>query len=327
MKKTRLTAIKIILSLVILWFLAHTSKLDFSLLKELIYSPALLTATIFIYFSVVMTSAWRWYQLNKVQNLPLNFSNTIIPTYLGIAFNNLLPGGVGGDFFRCYFLFKKIPNQKSAVMLSILFDRITGLMGVFVAACLAIIYHFNIISQSNAFLYFCILASIGILVLSLAFIFLPKRVGLSTWLDNKFSHKKWLAPLLSALEAIRLYRNSKIVILKCLVASLSIQVLIALTCMMIAKMMHFPAIAFSDYVLAVAITQIVNLIPITPGGFGIGEAAFANILMFLNPGVTATYATIFLAYRIVGIIAYLPGLAIFVFDSRIVKGQVVVSSL
>ncbi len=322
MKRTLILSIKILFSVAVLWFLTHTSKLNFRLLLDLFYSPSLLAPVIALYFLVVIISSWRWHQLNNVQGIKISFLHTIIPTYLGIAFNNLLPGGVGGDFFRCYFLFKKTPNKRSAVMLSILVDRITGLMGVFIAVCIVAAFHmdfFNSHKSTFYFMLFCLSLCIGVIILYFASTLLPKEVGLSDWLSKRFSEKKWLGSILSILTAIRIYRDSKMVIAKCLSASVIIQLFIALTCFLIAKIMHFPEIPFVSYIIAIAVTQIVNLIPITPGGFGIGEAAFAKVLTLLNPGISATYATIFLAYRIIGILAYLPGLAVFIFDHKLLK--------
>jgi uncharacterized protein (TIRG00374 family) len=270
---------------------------------------------------VVILSSWRWYQLNKAQKISLDFQHTLIPTYLGIAFNNLLPGGVGGDFFRCYFLFKKT-DKRSAVMLSILFDRITGLIGIFIAVGLCSLLHLSLLSQHNTpfyFIFICLAFCLSFLILFLVSVLLPPKLGLTKWFCNRFSDKKWLKTGLSLLEAVRVYRHSKQIIFNCLIASVIIQVLIVLTCALIAKMMHFPTISLFDYMIAASITQLINLIPIAPGGFGIGEAAFANIILLLNPGTITTYATIFLAYRVIGILCYLPGIAIFIFDSRLLK--------
>jgi uncharacterized membrane protein YbhN (UPF0104 family) len=88
---------------------------------------------------------------------------------------------------------------------------------------------------------------------------------------------------------------------------------------LIAKMLKFPSLPFFDFILAIAIAQIVSLIPIAPGGFGIGEVAFANVMTLLNANITGPYATIFLAYRIINILPYLPGIMLFSFDKNLLK--------
>jgi uncharacterized protein (TIRG00374 family) len=322
MKAYILAALKILTSILVLWFLTHTSKLDFSLLLKLFYSPYLLLLTISIYYSGVFISAWRWYILNKTQNLPLSLSQTVLPTYIGIAFNNLFPGSIGGDFYRGYFVCKKIPDKRSAGLLAILLDRITGLMGIFIAVCVSTALHFNSIKSNAAtfyFVVFCIALCSGILLLYFLSSTLPAQLGISKWLDTHHGHRKGIKTIMSLLDAVRVYRNSKLAISKCLFISFMVQIFIALNCYLIAKMMHFPEISFYHYILAIAITQLVNLIPLTPGGFGLGEAAFANVLSFLNPFTAASYATIFLGYRLLGILLYLPAVVIFIFDRQLLN--------
>lgn len=327
MTQTRLLlAIKVSLSILLLWFLTHTAKLNFSLLPNMLHYPMLLGATILMYIITVSISTWRWQQLNRTQKINLSYKQTILPTYMGIAFNNLLPGGVGGDFFRFYFMSKKTQVTKSAVMLSVFLDRVTGLGGIFVAVGVIAIFKLKEYSQYQMTAYFANLC-FGLCVIGFALYWLvsftPKKLKLSNWINQHHADKKWGASLIALLMAIKAFRHAKTVILECLGASVMIQVLIALTCMLIAKMMHFPAISFADYMIAIAVTQIVNLIPIAPGGFGVGEMAFANILTLLNPGISATYATIFLAYRLLGMLVCLPGAFVFLFDKQLLQKQYV----
>lgn len=322
MRRYRTTLFKILVSALLLWFLVHTSKLDFRILPNLLNTPLMLSFTILVGFTTMLISARRWYLLNHAQGISIPYTRTILPTYLGIAFNNLLPGGVGGDFYRCYYLFKKITDNKSTVMLSILIDRITGLMGIFIAVCFTSIFHLEVFRQQQISPYF-ILLPVCVCVTALSVFFastlLPQEIGLSLWLTNRHSNKKWVKSVISLLNALRIYRNSKATILKCLAISFVVQMIIAATCLLIAKMLHFPPISFFDFILAIAVAQIISLIPISPGGFGIGEVAFANVLTLLNPGIAASYATIFLGYRIINIIPYLPGLIVFAFDGSLFK--------
>jgi uncharacterized membrane protein YbhN (UPF0104 family) len=135
------------------------------------------------------------------------------------------------------------------------------------------------------------------------FIGLPARED--SWLRS-LQKRSWLKPLSPFFDALHIYRNDKKIILECTLLSVLIQAMIVAILMMLAKIMNFPVIPFSDYAMAAAVTQLVNLIPASPGGIGIGEIAFANILVLLNPGVNAAFATLFLAYRVVGWITYLP---------------------
>ncbi len=95
--------IKIIVTLTILWVLTHNAQLKFELFSHILNQPILMLAAIGLLYLTVLANTWRWYRLNSTQGITLSFTQSIAPTYVGIAFNNILPGSVGGDFVRCYF--------------------------------------------------------------------------------------------------------------------------------------------------------------------------------------------------------------------------------
>jgi uncharacterized membrane protein YbhN (UPF0104 family) len=78
---------------------------------------------------------------------------------------------------------------------------------------------------------------------------------------------------------------------------------------LIAKAMPFAGPSAADYGIAGLYALIANSLPVTPGGLGVGEAAFASACIVLAPQAAhAAYGTIFLAFRCVFIISTLPGL-------------------
>lgn len=315
MKRHILGIVKIGFALIVLWYLSHKSFLDFHLLKLVFFSPYWITLIAVLYITVVIVSAWRWKKLLNVQHIPLNLSQTITPTYLGIAFNNLLPGGIGGDFYRCYFLFKQYPDKRSAIMLSILFDRLIGLMGVFILVAGFTIFDSKLANLHRYALYIFSTSCIFLFgfVFLLYFSNIMQKFNFINQLKSRFHHKSWYRVFISLSDAIATYKNNKLDIIKCILSSVLIQILIVITCRCLANIMNFPTISFPDYAIALGLTQIVNLIPISPGGFGVGEAAFAKIIQLLNPGMIGTFATIFLAYRVIGLLLYLPALSVFLF--------------
>lgn len=319
-KKSLLFYFKIIATVLIFWALAKSSQLKLELFSTLLYNPFYTLIVLALFYAGVILNTWRWYRLNTAQKISLSFPNTLTSTYLGIAFNNILPGSVGGDFVRGYYLFKKFPHQKSAGVLSIFFDRVSGLMGIIVVACLSALYHLDMMNQVGSMHYImmvcfglCILSAV-ILILSAV---LPKSLGISDWLRTRFANKKWLIPLVSLLDAINVYRHSKLIILECLILSILNQLLLLVIILLLSNMMGLPALSPFDYILALSLGQIANLIPLTPGGVGIGEAAFANILLLLNPGMTGAYATVFFAFRLLLTLAYLPGVIIGIFGMNV----------
>jgi uncharacterized membrane protein YbhN (UPF0104 family) len=79
----------------------------------------------------------------------------------------------------------------------------------------------------------------------------------------------------------------------------------------IAVLMNFGGLSAGDYTLAAAYGLMVNNVPLTPGGLGVGEGAFASLCVALGGAGNTPYGTIFLIFRCVLMISVLPGLLIY----------------
>lgn len=300
---------KIFLASLILWLLVKTSLINFALFANILHQPLHLFAVMGIFLTMVVLCSLRWSMLNKAQNIPLAFRSSIKPTYISAAFNILLPGAVGGDFVRCYYVFKIFPDKKSLVLLTIFFDRVIGFMGILVTLCLVAFTHVTFFSKQHELFYllsmtvcFCL----TVMSVFVALMIFPQRFGVHTWLEKKFPDNKWAQLASHYLSTFCNYRIPKFVLLKTLATSVLIQCLLVCSIMLIANMMGLPSFPFSQYAIATGITLLVSLIPITPGGVGMGEMAFANVLVLLNPHSGVAFATIYLCYRILSLLTYLP---------------------
>ncbi|SRR5579883_1402050 len=302
--------IKILCTAIILFILIHSSQLNINLFYTFFNNPILTFITILFCYLPTFLNTWRWYRLNYIQKIKLPFLHTITPTYLGFAFNNVLPGSVGGDFYRLYYLLKKFPEQKNGAILSIFFDRILGLMGMMLIICIFTPYYINLIHHNKTLMYIfsiCAACSAGGLIAFITLLFILEKINITSWLKNKPYYPSWSTKLISFLNAIYIYRNSKLIILENIFISMTSQIWMLIIILLITKLMNFPFLSPLDYLIALIIGQIANLIPFTPGGIGIGEAAFANVMLALNPGTSSAYATVFLAWRLLMTIMYLPG--------------------
>lgn len=308
---------KILFAAFVFWMLSHNSQLKMSLFTSLFLNPIATFGTILLCYFTVILHAWRWYRLNIVQGINLSFSKTLMPTYIGMAFNTVLPGSVGGDFVRSYYILKQFPHQKSRAILAILADRIIGLIAVFGIACLISPYYLELF-RHNTILFFllvvCMSVCLGSLLVGvLGFWLLSDKTTLYRQIVVKSQHSKPIRMLRSLLEAIHVYRNAKFVILETLLISMLTQATLLVLVMIISKIMGLALLSPFDYMLALVIGQVVNLVPLTPGGVGLGEAAFANVILIIHPGVTAAYATVFFALRLLNTVAVLPGVLVGIF--------------
>ncbi len=315
LKKSLMLIGKLGIATAVLWFLVHSAQIKPELFTHFFQQPLLSLSIICILLGMIAICAWRWQTLNTSQGIHLSFKETLTATYLGAAFNYVLPGSVGGDVVRMYYVFKKNPQKKGSAMLAVFFDRVMGFIAVFITISLVALLSMDTFRLQPKLFYLlslCALFCFSVLAVFSLFLFLPEKIGLAEWLSRRFPANRWVKRLVSLLNAMSNFRLSKVVILKCLFLSVLNQMMIVCTVLIIAKIMGLPVISFVDYALAMGITQIVNLIPLTPGGVGIGEMAFANILQLMNPGVIGAFATIFFTYRVISIVTYLPGIIYYI---------------
>src|SRR6478735_8356899 len=95
-----ITAVKIIVSIGLLWLLF--SRVDVARLWSVARraSPTWLAGALLLYFTMVLASAGRWDVLLRAQHVRLPFSFLTQSFLVATFFNNFLPSNIGGDVVR-----------------------------------------------------------------------------------------------------------------------------------------------------------------------------------------------------------------------------------
>jgi len=311
---------KWLLVVIALYFLTKQGLLNWHVLFNFQHHLLLLFAAVVLMFITVFLSSYRWWQLLTAQKFFLKLKQIFKPTYIGLAYNYLIPGGVGGDFIRLIYMLAIVPNKRAALALSIFADRFIGLLGIFVTIAITSLIKLNSIQHSaelTVFFYFAF-AIVALTLIGVAVsIMLPQRLGLSALIEKRFGHNQIAKMLLSLLDALYIYRQNEKVFFKAVAVSVLIQFMIAFTVYLIGLSFGFTGISIIDYCFATMITQIANLIPLTPGGIGVGEMAFAQVLSLFESGAVHPYANIFLGYRLLNMLISVPGIFLYLIRKRI----------
>ncbi len=131
--------LKLAITSVLLYYVF--SKVHFSEIKSrLIHANYWwMLAAVICYFVSMIASSWRLLSFFKSINLRLDPLFNFRLYLLGIFYNFLLPGGIGGDGYKIYLLNKsyKLPAKK--VFWALLFDRLSGLWAIgLIIVCLKI---------------------------------------------------------------------------------------------------------------------------------------------------------------------------------------------
>src|SRR5882724_9195131 len=74
---------------------------------------------ILAYIVVEVAAAFRWHVLLKVQKIHLSLPRLAGLFFIGMFYNQFLPGGTGGDIMKSYYLLKETPDKKAGALLAI----------------------------------------------------------------------------------------------------------------------------------------------------------------------------------------------------------------
>ncbi len=129
MKKIKLL-IKILFILFAFYLIFH--KIPFNEFKNIkIQNPFFLLLAFIFYNLSQIISAKRVDIYLKNIDINLKFKKQLILYYLGMFYNTLLPGGIGGDAYKAYKYQKEFNSGYKKIIKALLIDRISGLFAIF----------------------------------------------------------------------------------------------------------------------------------------------------------------------------------------------------
>lgn len=85
-----------------------------------------------LWVGVLAVQYVRWYVLVRALDLPFTLRNAVRLGMVGTFYNTFLPGAIGGDFVKAYFIAQGHPGRKPAAVATVVADRLLGLFGLLV---------------------------------------------------------------------------------------------------------------------------------------------------------------------------------------------------
>lgn len=319
--------IKIIIATLLIYLLSKYDFLDFNILFNL---DLLLSIKIMGLISIIIfLGSLKWYFLIKVQNKNISFKETFESYYLGYALNYVL-FGIAGDVIKTIYLIRNNEN-KIGITLSVVIDRAIGLLSMLMILLIFLpqiftnteLFNINFLFNNKNY-YYLFLFSFFI------FFFLFIRKSLNSRRINKiillylYKYKSKLVKFIArTLKILFTYRKSSINLLINLLIAIILQVVIGYSIFLIAAEILAEDTSFFHNLVANIAVQIVSKLPISPGGIGVGEAAFSQVMYLLNNNVLLQYASVLFIFRIFNMIYSVPGVIIYYIfvKNKVVKNE------
>src|SRR5262245_49047357 len=90
-------------------------------------------------FTIVFAST-RWWWLLIVNRLQVSWLEALRFTWIGLFFNNVVPGQTGGDLVKAIYIMKHCPGGRVPAMVSVLVDRVLGLASLALLGAIAVLF-------------------------------------------------------------------------------------------------------------------------------------------------------------------------------------------
>ena len=104
---------KILFAAALIYWLIATKKLNLDDVKPFLNSNALITGVFFLGANIILLGE-RWRYLIKSHVPAIKFWPTFKLNLMGIFFNFAMPGGIGGDVIKAYYLQKDLQTHLKA---------------------------------------------------------------------------------------------------------------------------------------------------------------------------------------------------------------------
>jgi uncharacterized membrane protein YbhN (UPF0104 family) len=261
--------IKILVSGGLLYAVISKTGIDrvLSTLKGINILSFVFAVLIYMLSTYISTIRWR---LLLHEKFPMK--KLVSLYFIGAFFNHLLPGLIGGDAVKAYYLYRDTGKGSSAVG-SVFMDRYVGFAALMLVGLLAFPFGFGYFRGSYIE---WVLPLIVLFFIAGSFFFFGLRIG------RRFK------PLSGFYDYFTVYREKKAVVIKALLLSVLIQTIIIGAVYVLSRGLGVNVPLLPLFIFIPVIWTIAT-IPISISGLGVREASFVLLFGFL--GIDPVQAT------------------------------------
>lgn len=302
-KLTNLLKIVISLALIALAFYLIDFRQVLAQLRQV--QPLYFVLALAFFMVAITVNGAKWQVLLRAQGVKVPFSAVLRFIFVGFFFNNFLPANVGGDVMRGFSLARYTDRAADAAV-SVIVDRVIGLMAYMTTAAIAAIIAVNFTGRAELEQVEWV-ALVALAVLALGFgVLLSRRLRL---LITRIFQSRFLAPLAPLWgrisDAFGAYRFRYVA----LVTAFGIA-LVGIACTTIVNwllsqsmggLMPLEAIFLFNPLIA-----LVLMIPVSIGGIGVNQTAYP--FFYGLAGVPADHAlAVSILMQAIALLGSLPG--------------------
>ena len=307
----RSAAFKVAVALCALVGLFWFRLVDFKVLTNLSGSYEVPLGVFFLIAFTLIIAGYRWHLLLRTQAIAVGTLRALNITCIAGFYNMFVPGGMGGDATRIFYVLPFSHGRRGAGILSVIIDRALGLLGLISIGAGILLLRpdlaFGYVSGNSRALTAGLVFALSVVAL---FAIPRLLVGISVETTHQGFALRALRALVVVLRNFSAHPGS-------LAAGWALSMLLHVVSLGgIAALGLWSGIGHLDwagYALAGAVSMLANVLPLTPGGIGVGELAFAYVCRLLSGDGVSPFATILFLFRALTALVSLYGAVAFVF--------------
>ena len=226
----------------------------------------LLAAILIMPLSYVLTSI-RWHLLLESLGIRLSFFRSLVLNLVGAFYNAFMPGTTGGDLIKAYYAAKQTAEFRTRAVLSVLIDRVIGLMALILVGGTMAAYQWHIpdcrrVAIVSGAITSCVM--LGLVV------FYSRRLRRWTGLDFILKRLPMQRQVQKAVTAMEIYRDRPMPLAVALLLSFPVHVTAIVSATFAGRAFDLPIPTFYYWVI-VPVVALAGAIPISPQGAGVME--------------------------------------------------------
>jgi uncharacterized membrane protein YbhN (UPF0104 family) len=277
LRKTVLLVLRLAIGVGILAHLGKSGQINLSSLIRLLHEwPITVAAVGFLLLDIFMMSI-RASLLFRNARLSLSLGNSIQLNLIGFLFSTFLPGAAGGDIAKLVYATRENHGRRAEVATVLILDRLVGLFSLVLLPLLFAPFFPDLlrsVSVLRRLLYLDgLLAGLMLVGAALVMFFVPTSSWVA-WLLGRRPGVKSLA--LRVLDAMAVHGKGQSALFSALLLSLLANLALILVTALGLYAVN-PGSFSMRLALVAPIGHLVNSLPLTPGGIGVGETAFNSL--------------------------------------------------
>jgi uncharacterized protein (TIRG00374 family) len=215
--------------------------------------------------------------LLRSQSRTLAFKDSLGLVVMSVFFSLCIPGGTGGDLIKLYYLAQDDLSRGVEMATVILVDRAVGLFSMLLVVVLLASLNWRLLLEPGPLQVMTLVSIAGLLAMTalalLSWSPAIRKTAIYRWVTGSVPFKSIVNRVL---DALHLFRDHRGAVVQAILLSTVGQLALA-TSFAAAGTVLVPDAPLLTTALLSLLGLIANWIPLTPGGLGVGEAAFAGL--------------------------------------------------